>query len=1326
MRSRFWDEDGKNTRAYHTYQQPVEFASRLKVHLRGLIDRRLADGAQRSAIRWTDGAPYRGLEPFHLEHADIFFGRETQVCDLENLLRRREAEELEAAFVAVIGSSGSGKSSLVRAGLRASLTRFNLDESVALWRSAAVIPGQAQGDLFGALIRQLAQDQRALPELIGEGLELADLEQAMRENVPATFRTTIKPALVRAGIAAGGVVKLLIIVDQFEEIFTDAAIAPENRERFLEGLEVLARSGLCWVVATMRSDFYQTAQKSGGFRSLKGASGQFDLLPPGTEALQRIITEPARMAGLRFEKRAAELGGQSLAGKILEDARNQSDLLPLLSDLLLELYQHRTAENVIPFAAYDAFAGENRTGLEGVLSARAEAVFAALDPKAQETCPEILHALVTVEGESDVRRRAKLDALRDTPQKAALVDAFIAARLLTAEGDGAGARVSLAHEALLRKWDRVANWVTENRQHLRIRSRVEQAMRRWAKNAENPSLLLPEGLDLEEALSLANDAPELLAGSEYDGVRDYILRSRDHHERRARRNRRIRNTVTFFLLLLALAATAGAAFGWWKTQEALVERDKARFSEGLGWVLRAKVADQEDARQYPHNLLFAGRAIGYEGWGRNPESGDEFIRLIPPEKTREFDQARRWIEDRRAYLPFWRAPGRNVAAMGGDGRFLLAGGTGGSLVRWDLSQDSSVFLRQGGESDVTRIVLHPDGVTLTLAAGNRFEQWNYLNSEKIAAWETGEEITALGLGPDGITTAAGLAGGRLQLWRGGEVWWETQAHEGAVRSLAFHSDRATLVSGGADQTARIWYLPGKKQGTELAGEKTGGVIALSPNGEILATGGTGDGMVRLWDPASGSLLSDLARHPDETPVTALAFGPSSGRFYSADARGEVRVWDVAVSVREPRLLSALIAGGEAVSALTLGPEGRELATVNAAGEVLLWDVLGAPRELDLAGYVSRDGGWYVMDAEGDLTWKSGTNQDARNFPEQTLLALWRNPALSPAQRDQTLLQGLVEAENWTGAGVVLERLPDDADTSEMLARLVAAATGALEAGNFRVARARLEQARKLDPADAAVRQAEEQLAAASRRAEGEVFSNGIGMKLIWIEPGSFQMGSPEDEPGRDARSETPHPVTLTKGYWLAETEVTQAQWAAVMKANPDPSQFKGPDRPVEKVSYDDALAFCRQLTALEIAKGSLPDGYEYTLPSEAQWEYACRAGTTGPYNVDGADLSELGWFIENSDRETHAVRGKAPNAWGLFDMHGNVYEWCWDAALTYDAEPQTDPVIAPERGSTRVIRGGSWNDTAGSYRSAYRNGFAPGLRNYNIGFRPAVLPAGHR
>lgn len=222
--------------------------------------------------------------------------------------------------------------------------------------------------------------------------------------------------------------------------------------------------------------------------------------------------------------------------------------------------------------------------------------------------------------------------------------------------------------------------------------------------------------------------------------------------------------------------------------------------------------------------------------------------------------------------------------------------------------------------------------------------------------------------------------------------------------------------------------------------------------------------------------------------------------------------------------------------------------------------------------------------------------------------------------------------------------------------------------------------------------------------------DGVEQRMRWIAPGAFLMGSSEDDFEGFGDEKPQHQVTLTRGYWLADTPVTQALWKAVM--GEDPSHFAGhDDRPVEKVSWDDCQRFCEKLNR------RMPKGFFVRLPTEAEWEHACRAGTTAPRYA--SDLVSIAWFSGNSKGQTHPVKQKQPNAWGLYDMLGNVDEWCQDGRRLYSSEPQQNPVGPMHTGDYRVLRGGSWFGHIGSVRAAYRFGYRPGYRVQDLGIRLA-------
>ncbi|MCY2931705.1 MAG: formylglycine-generating enzyme family protein [Planctomycetota bacterium] len=228
---------------------------------------------------------------------------------------------------------------------------------------------------------------------------------------------------------------------------------------------------------------------------------------------------------------------------------------------------------------------------------------------------------------------------------------------------------------------------------------------------------------------------------------------------------------------------------------------------------------------------------------------------------------------------------------------------------------------------------------------------------------------------------------------------------------------------------------------------------------------------------------------------------------------------------------------------------------------------------------------------------------------------------------------------------------------------------------------------------------------------GDTFTNSMGMTLAYIPPGEFVMGSPPTEDGR-AEHETQHKVTLTQGFYIGIHTVTQAQWKAVM--GDSASRFKGDDLPVDEVVWDDAATFCKRLGQKE--------GKPYRLPTEAEWEYACRAGTTTVYSTgqSEAGLGEAAWYGGNSESNaTHPGGLKKPNAWGLYDMLGNVWEWCNDGYGEYPSGAVTDPAGADD--SRRVLRGGDWRCGPLFCRAAHRFGSAPTYRGDVFrGFRVAL------
>ena len=370
-------ETGTNLRAYHTFAEPVSFAERLKTHLQKLLDQLVLDEGW-SAGTW-EGAPYRGLEVFEAEHARIFFGREEEICEV--LERLRVQARTGCAFALLVGASGSGKSSLARAGVLPSLVNGNFDESISEWRTATLIPGLCENNLCGGLARILLN---TMPELRTDEDTLGEFEELLSQGQGKALSMLCKRAFSDA--EKKGAVRMALLIDQLEELFTTSELSESMVETFLRAVQALASSGFIHVLATVRSDFYDRCQRSPVLMELKGSQGQVDLLPPEPSDIHRIITGPAFMAGVIFEK---DENGESLDQRILNDVVGHPEALPLLEFALAQLYKARTPEGFLTLVAYEKFGG-----IEGAIGHQAEKVFAQMTDDAQTAIPLVLPLLV--------------------------------------------------------------------------------------------------------------------------------------------------------------------------------------------------------------------------------------------------------------------------------------------------------------------------------------------------------------------------------------------------------------------------------------------------------------------------------------------------------------------------------------------------------------------------------------------------------------------------------------------------------------------------------------------------------------------------------------------------------------------------------------------------------------------------------------------------------------------------------------------------------------------------------------------------------------------
>jgi formylglycine-generating enzyme required for sulfatase activity len=544
------DDQQSYTAASHSFASAAEFEEQLYTHLFALLERRAGARTEDVAIRWHQ-APFRGLLSFDYEHAQVFFGRTRARNEVRELLARQE--ERGSAFVLVLGASGSGKSSLVKAGVLPDLMLPGMIGAVALVRWAQLRPSDRPSDLVGALAAALLEST-ALPELARRHYPHAELTRLLREAPAHTtppLRQALDDAGDQAGLAEHAQARVTIIVDQLEELFTLDGVDAAERDAFVAALDALARSGLAWILATMRSDFYHRLEGFPMLARLATDDACYRLPPPDGAELVHIIRNPALEAGLRFE--ADPRGGVSLDEVIRLAATKDAGTLPLLSFVLDQLWQRRTERGELTFDAYNDLGG-----LEGALSRRAEEIFTAVPDAVQAALPRVVRALVSVGQGPQAAAAARPARLHDFASDGAehkLIEAFLApeARLLVADG----AQIRVAHEALLSRWPRAQAQVAADARDLELRERLEHEAERWrAAPRKDKNRRVATGLLLAEGRELVKRWGDELPPP----VVEFVTASR-----RAARNRTLKLIGTVAGIVIGIPIIAGliwAAMVW--------------------------------------------------------------------------------------------------------------------------------------------------------------------------------------------------------------------------------------------------------------------------------------------------------------------------------------------------------------------------------------------------------------------------------------------------------------------------------------------------------------------------------------------------------------------------------------------------------------------------------------------------------------------------------------------------------------------------------------------------------------------------------------------
>ena len=904
-------------------------------------------------------APFKGLPSFEESDADIFFGRDELVARLLQRLR-------SARFLAVIGASGSGKSSILRAGL---------------------IP---------ALARELAGGRDAVRLLVPGSHPLDALEAALA-GAPGNDPVVASDDLV-------------IAVDQFEEVFTLCRDEEERRE-FIDRLT----SGTNRVVIVLRADFYSHLAR---YRELRAAvaDGQEYIGPLDQSELRLAIEEPARRGGWSFVPGLIDL--------LLRDVGDEPGALPLLSHALLETWNRRrgTALNLKGYF--------ESGGVQGAIARTAERVYGAeLDADERQIARGIFLRLTELgEGTADTRRRVRLRELTgdgSAPRVHDVLRTLADARLVTLGDDSA----EVAHEALIREWPTLREWLSQDREQIRLHRQITEAAQEWEVFDRDPGALLRGARLAQAAEWVARDPTalnelesEFVAESKNEAAREQTereaQRQRELEQARAlaeterRRGeeaghsaRRLRRRAVVLAGALVIAAGLGVAavvFG----QQAAAEATRATVRELSNAAILNLDVDPE------RSVLLALQAVGRGGAAGGRPLGDA-------EEALHRSVSRSTIEAR-----FEIGEGQVVGAAfdptGGRVAFTDSSGTAGV---WDAASGNAVWTRSigipGQRDQKVGIGFSPDGSLLALPVGNNVELVDATTglARIVLAGHT-ESVTSATFSPDGRQLATSSLDDTARTWdlamQSQLQLIEVQPFDPAtyVNLVAFDpAGQRVVTSTGSDNpevapVATIWEASTGRKLIEMQPGDWVAAAAFSPDGEVVATAGY-DTLVKAWDAADGHLLWTGFGHT--SLVHDVAFDPAGNRFSSSSADGTVRVWETVTG----RQLQIIPGHASAVFALQFRSDGGRLVTAGGDGTGRVWDTSpGSGRE------------WFVFPTS-DRTWKGAYS------PDGTLIAYGGADIGIVSVRDA--LTG-AEIASWQPAGtdVVVANLAFSPDGTRLL------------------------------------------------------------------------------------------------------------------------------------------------------------------------------------------------------------------------------------------------------------------------------------------------------
>jgi WD40 repeat protein len=990
---RFWARHFGNQEvilgAYTSFASDAEFAAILDQHLHKLIEKRLSSASSTQRDRpdrvWLK-APFRGLEAYEFEHAPILFGQDEALA--KAMLQLTANAEAGSPFLLMLGASGSGKSSLVKAGILPKLFVPRRIPGVAFLRRVVFRPSDARDgeDLFDALARRLTtqiSEHEGLSELIEHGQTCASLTAHLRHATGAPgypIGTALGQLTVRARQEGSMLeyedAKLVLVIDQLEELFTDEGLTADERRRFVELLAGLARSGLVWIIATMRKDFWHRADETPELvRLSEEGRGRLELLPPTPSQLSHMIRRPAEAAGISFELHPTT--NVPLNELIAEEVAREPGALPLLSYLLDQLYRTDVLEaegDTLTYAAFD------RLGrLEGAIATQAETVLARCTAEDRQALGSVLFSLVqmgTAQGDIDhaVARRVPLSAFTPGTPARHLVDALLDpdARLLVSDAEkGRSPTVRVAHEALITHWAQAREFVQRNATALKIRRRIEERYALWraiggerdasetdaprstswrARWGREPGLLTD--IDLADGRRLLQ---EHLAETEPHLV-TFIERSAADDRRLRTRSVRMLAIVAGVVALLAIVASGAGWIASQKQHEAeaqaartreaesrlLIETAAARLKDGnitgaQGIILQVlSNAGSERAHDAAAVSVFQEvRAADFQIGVLSGHGATVWSASYSPDGTRivtasDDKTARIW--DAYTGAPFAVLAHSEVAAYSPDGTRIVTAADDGSVRIWDARTGAQLVTVAGHAGTVFSASYSPDGMRIATAGrDNTVRIWDSHSGALLTTLSGhGAPVYAAGFSPDGTRVVSASDDNTARIWdaRSG-AQLRVLAHSDGVRTSAYSPDGTRIVTAD-DKRATIWDA---RSGMQLGvlGESSGiRAAAYSPDGSRIVTASY-DKTARIWDARSLQQVTVLSGHSGG--LQSAAYSPDGTRIVTASDDQTARVWDA----HSDGTVAVLTGHGSWLGTAVFSPDGNRVLTSSDDKTARIWD-----------------------------------------------------------------------------------------------------------------------------------------------------------------------------------------------------------------------------------------------------------------------------------------------------------------------------------------------------------------------------------------------------